>query len=147
MPRLALPHWPDLGLLLLRLNAGGFMAWLHGWGKVEAYSERVTSFKSFLGLPPPVEYTLLVGAEFFAAIAIVLGLFTRWAAIPLVIAMLVAGFIAHGADPWSKKELALMYCLQYVAIFCLGPGRWSLDAWWGARQGAGGAVTDTNMPV
>lgn len=130
------PLFPDLGLLFLRLNAGGFMAWLHGWGKLEAYGERVHTFRSMLGMSPEVGYTLLVGAEFFCAIAIVIGLWTRLASIPLIIAMLVAAFIAHGDDPWSDKEPALMYGLMYLALFFAGAGRFSVDHWWGSRQGA-----------
>ena len=34
---------------------------------------------------------------------------------------------AHGADPFQKKELALLYLLMSAVIFLLGPGRFSLD--------------------
>jgi len=130
------PLIPDLGLLILRLCAGGFMALFHGWGKFQAYGEKVHEFRSMLGMSPEVGYTLLVGAEFGCALLIVLGLCTRLAALPLIFAMLVAAFIAHGDDPMDKKELPLLYALQYAVLFFMGAGRFSVDHWWGTRQAA-----------
>jgi putative oxidoreductase len=41
--------------------------------------------------------------------------------------MMVAAFMAHGADPFAKKELALLYLLIYVTILVTGSGKYSLD--------------------
>jgi putative oxidoreductase len=68
-----------------------------------------------------------VFAEFFCSILLILGLFTRLAAIPLVIGMAVAAFVVHGADPFAAKELSLLYLFIYVALIFTGPGRHSVD--------------------
>jgi putative oxidoreductase len=41
--------------------------------------------------------------------------------------MSVAFFIVHGQDPFNKKELAFAYLLSYLAIFFVGPGKFSIQ--------------------
>ena len=53
---------------------------------------------------------------------------TRWAVIPLVIFFVVAGFIQHADDPWSRKELAFLFLVAFLPLLFTGPGRYSLDA-------------------
>lgn len=45
----------------------------------------------------------------------------------LFINMSVAAFIRHSNDPFSVKELALLYWVFAVAIVLMGPGSLSLD--------------------
>jgi putative oxidoreductase len=53
---------------------------------------------------------------------------TRYALIPLIITMLVAGLITHLDDPWGKKELAVLYFTVFLTLFLTGPGKYSVDA-------------------
>ncbi len=39
----------------------------------------------------------------------------------------LAAFIHHGANPWARKELAVLYGVAFLAVILLGPGRFSLD--------------------
>ena len=117
----------DLGLLILRLAFGGLML-THGFPKLMAFSERADTFPDPLGVGHVLSMTLAVSAEFFCAIALVLGLGTRLVAIPLLITMLVAAFVVHGDDPFKKQELALLYAFPYLALILTGGGRFSLDA-------------------
>jgi len=114
--------------LLLRLSVGGMMAFLHGWPKLASFDSRLTSFPDPLGIGSAPSFVLVVIAEFFAATAVALGLFTRAACIPNIIAMAVAAFIVHGADPFAKKELALIYMAGFTAIALLNAGPYSIDA-------------------
>jgi putative oxidoreductase len=118
----------DVGLLLLRVSIGGMMAAAHGWGKLLSFSEKSGSFPDPLSVSPQVSMGLAIGAELFCSIALVLGLFTRLATLPLIITMLVAVLIIHGDDPWAKKELATLYLIPFVCLLFTGPGRFSLDA-------------------
>ncbi len=115
----------DLGLLILRVFSSAFML-THGWGKLSTFAEKMNEFPDPIGLGSPIALTLAVGAEFGCSLLIILGVATRLTAIPLVITMLVAGGIIHAADPFQKKELALLYAVIYVAIFFLGSGRFAL---------------------
>ncbi len=116
----------EIGLLVLRL-AFGLGLITHGAPKLAGFAEMAPNFADPIGLGPQLSLALVVLAEFFAAGAVALGLLTRLATIPVLINMAVAGFVVHGADPWQKKELAVVYLAAYACILLLGPGRLSLD--------------------
>jgi putative oxidoreductase len=146
---------PSIGLLALRLGAGGFMA-SHGWGKVGMVLEgKFADFSDPVGLGSGLSLVLVAGAEFACAILVAAGLFTRLAAIPPVIAMAVAAFVAHAGDPWTmgeaarlfrakeaehwgSKEPALLFLVAFLALAFTGAGRFSLDALLAKRRGRRG---------
>lgn len=118
----------DWALLLLRLAFGGIMLVQHGLPKLtKLIAGAPFKFPDVLGMGNGTSLTLAVFAEVFCAALLVVGFKTRWAAIPLVVTMLVAAFVQHAADPFAKKELAIMYFIGYAVIYLLGPGRHSLD--------------------
>lgn len=122
-------HGPgSLGLLILRLGVGGMMLFGHGWDKLAHFSEKTAMFPDPIGLGSATSLTLVTFAEFFCALAIIFGLATRFAAIPLVVNMLVAALIFHAGDPWPKKELTLLYATPFVTLLLAGGGKYSLDA-------------------
>jgi putative oxidoreductase len=41
--------------------------------------------------------------------------------------MFVAAFITHIADPFAKKEVAILYLLFYIALLITGSGKYSID--------------------
>lgn len=116
----------SVGLLLLRLGAGGFMI-THGVPKLQKWEQISTKFHDPIGLGSPVALALAISAEIGAAALLALGAGTRLVAIPLIITMLVAAFDVHWADPFKKKELALMYLTCYVTLLLTGPGKFSVD--------------------
>ncbi len=113
--------------LLLRLTFGLTMLLSHGMPKLLNFSTQMNHFPDPLGLGNSLSLGLAILTEVICAVLITVGLFTRLAAIPLTITMVVAVFIFHAGDPWNKMELGLMYALGYICIFLLGPGRFSLD--------------------
>jgi len=117
----------NLGLLLLRVLIGGFMLLQHGLPKLASFSKSFHSFSDPLGVGSEISYLLAVFAEFVCSILVMIGLFTRFAVIPLIITMLVAAFIIHGDDPFSKKEFALIYAIPFIALFFTGAGDYSID--------------------
>jgi putative oxidoreductase len=118
----------SLGLLLLRLAVGGMMLVGHGWGKLINFGEKASVFPDPLGVGSMTSLSLAVFAEVFCSIGIILGLATRFVAIPLTITMFVAAFIIHSDDPWQKKEFALLYLAPFLTLIFTGAGRFSLDA-------------------
>lgn len=117
----------DIGLLILRLGLGGMIFFGHGWGKLMSFSASSAMFPDPLGIGPSISMALATFAEAFCGVAIMLGMFTRFTAIPPLVTMAVAAFIVHSGDPFSTKEKALLYGLGFLALSLLGAGRFSLD--------------------
>lgn len=121
----------NLGLLILRLSVGWFMIYGHGWGKfMKLFAEGPIKFGDPIGLGPELSLVLATFAEVFCSILIILGLFSRWAVIPLIIVMLTAFLTVHCGDPFGKQEKVFLYLFPYLVLFFTGPGKYSLDATW-----------------
>ena len=116
----------DIGLALLRVVPSALML-SHGIPKFQKLIAGNLDFSDPLGIGAAPSLFLVVIAEVICPILIIIGFKTRFAAIPTVIAMAVAAFIVHGADPLGKKELALLYLVIFSAIILLGPGKYSVD--------------------
>ena len=116
----------DFGLLIFRIAAGG-LTLLHGTPKLFHFSERWHTFSDPLGIGAELSFILCVFAEFFCAVFLAVGAFSRLATIPLIINFLVIVFVVHGSDPIGKKELAIFFLLSHSALFLTGPGKFSLD--------------------
>ncbi|HQW88139.1 MAG TPA: DoxX family protein [Flavobacteriales bacterium] len=121
------PLGEDFGLLLLRVSAGGGMFWLHGWPKLMRFSERMDSFADPFGIGPAASLVLIVLAEVLCSALVILGLWTRAALIPLLIAMGVVVFMIDAGEPLKERELALFYLLSFTALLFTGSGRYSID--------------------
>jgi putative oxidoreductase len=117
----------NFSMLLLRVVFGILMISKYGYMKMVKFSELQNSFYNFLGLGSKFSLILVIFAETICALFIVLGLFTRLAAIPLVIAMLVVVFGANASKPLGESELALLYFSVFAVLLLCGPGRISID--------------------
>ncbi|MCL2916651.1 HvfX family Cu-binding RiPP maturation protein [Shewanella litorisediminis] len=75
-----------------------------GYNKLSHFDDTAAWFGNpdwGLGLPfPELMTALAAGTEFFGAILLILGLFTRLISIPLMITMLVAAFTVHWQNGW-----------------------------------------------
>lgn len=131
----------DWGKLLLRFTIGGIMLAGHGWGKLMMYGELQHSFPDPLGIGSTLSLLGAISGEALAAALIVIGLFTRLAAVPLIFTMAVAAFVVHSGDPLFSaggpaKEPALIFMLGAISIALLGPGKLSLDTLLAQRRSA-----------
>lgn len=116
----------DLATLTLRLVFGGMFIF-HGWPKLADYNGMVAMFGDPVGIGTELSVILVIFAEFFCGILILLGLFTRFAVVFTFITMLVAYFVAHTNDAFTAKMLPFVYIWLCIVIFILGSGRYSLD--------------------
>lgn len=119
-------HLINIGLALLRIGPS-LMMLTHGFPKFQKLLAGNFEFPNPIGIGAAPSLFLAVIGEFLAPILIIVGFKTKFAAIPAAITMLVAALIVHGEDPFGKKELALLYAIAFIAIFLLGPGKYSLD--------------------
>jgi len=120
------PFFNDTALLLFRVGVAMMMI-THGWSKIANFSERMESFPDPYGMGVAFSLQLTIFAEFFCAILLGLGFMTRLAVLPLIIAMITAAFVVHGGDPFSDREMALLYMLSFIFLFLRGPGLYSMD--------------------
>lgn len=122
------PNSVNTGLFLIRA-VFGIMLCVHGWQKLTGFSSMADSFPDPLHVSHPVSLGLTVFAEFFCSALVVLGLFTRLAAIPVVILMAVVTYVVnrHEALTAPGHEMGILYLAAFVAILFAGGGRFSLD--------------------
>ena len=115
-----------LAMLILRVGAGILMM-NHGYDKLVNFEKYSSQFMNFLGMSCTVSLALVIFAEFFCSIFLVLGLFTRLAVIPLIIDVSVAVLKAHNVDIFGEGELPSLFFLIFVTILLIGPGKISVD--------------------
>lgn len=119
----------DWTSMFLRLSLGLFMLLNHGWVKLSQYDQMSGKFIQFMGLGSSTSLSLAIFAEFFCSFLLILGLFTRWVTIPLMIVMLMALKVKN----WQifgdgNNELAALFFIGFLTILILGPGKYSIDA-------------------
>lgn len=116
--------------LFARIVVGWVFLW-SGWGKLNSLPQATQNFIEW-GIPAPQILTPFVsGVEFIGGLLLLLGLFTRIAAVPLVIVMVVAIISAKASEIDSLETLAGFEEVAYMALFgwlaVVGPGPISLD--------------------
>lgn len=113
-------------LLIARVAIGACML-RHGIPKLEMLMSGHVKFADPFGIGATASLALTVFAECGCSVLLILGLATRFATIPLIITMLVAIFYDHAADPFAKKELAVLYLLFFIGFLIAGAGKFSVD--------------------
>ena len=118
----------DWSLMAIRVAAGAMML-THGIPKlITLFTADSVQFASVFGMSPTLSLSLAVSAEVFCSILILVGFATRYAAVPLLITMLVAALNIHAADPFAKQELPLLYAAMYTTLIISGAGKFSIDS-------------------
>ena len=118
----------NIALLIIRVFVG-FAMISHGFPKLQLlFSGEEIKFYDFLGMGSKFTLTLVVFSEFVCSIFLILGLFTRISVVFLFITMIVAGFVVHFADDFSKREISFLYLSLYTLFLTIGPGKYSVDA-------------------
>jgi putative oxidoreductase len=119
----------NIALLVLRLWIGLEMLLVHGIEKLTAFKATAPNFPDPLGIGHTASLGLTVFAEVFVSALIVLGLFTRIAALILGIELAVAFVCIHKTILMGEHsgELAFLYLMGYAVLFLAGPGRVSAD--------------------
>jgi len=126
-----LDRYAWVGPLALRLSLGAVFLGT-GWGKLHNLSQ-LTSFFTELGIPfPGANATMVAGIELVGGALILLGLLTRFAALPLMAIMAVAILTAKRPEIDGIRSLLAFdeftYLSGFLWLFVAGAGRASLDA-------------------
>jgi putative oxidoreductase len=102
-----------------------------GWTKLQNLPAITKNFIA-MGIPAPEILTPFVsGVEFVGGLLLLLGLLTRFAAVPLMIVMVVAIIAAKASDIDSLETLLgfeeVSYFVMFAWLAIAGPGPVSLD--------------------
>ena len=116
--------------LAARIVVGWVFMW-SGWGKLNNLPQMIQNFREWNIPFPEIMTPFVSGVEFFGGMLLLLGLFTRIAAVPLVIVMIVAILSAKWDQIDSLETLLGFEEVAYMALFgwlaVAGPGPISLD--------------------
>jgi putative oxidoreductase len=126
----------DLGKFLLRATLAVLILF-HGISKIQHGIEPIIGMVTKTGLPPAVAALVYIG-EVLAPTLVLVGIWTRPAAIVIAINMTVAVLLAHTSQFFTLSktggwtlELQGMYFIGALCVALLGAGRFSL----GGAQG------------
>ena len=112
-------------LLTLRLFFG-FLFLMHGIDKLANFEVLSYSFPDPLGLGSHLSLVLVILAEVFCALTFIGGFLFRFSLLPMLFAMFIAFFYAHGGSI-ADGELAFIYLGVFLLLLVTGPGRYSAD--------------------
>src|SRR4051812_15988454 len=112
----------NFSMLIIRILFGAAMLVNHGLPKLMHFSERAEKFYDPFHIGNKWSLLLLVFAEVFCSIFIVIGLFTRIVVIPLIIAMFIATFMANSGQPFADLELGILFLGAFFTLMLVGPG-------------------------
>ena len=122
-----------LPLILIRVYLF-YVLWFAGVGKIDSL-DKFSGYLGTLGVPLPDLFTwLVIITEAGGGALILVGLFVRWACIPLLVVMFFAGYLVHYQNGWPHEangiEFAAIYSLMLLTLLCFGGGKYlSLDYW------------------
>jgi putative oxidoreductase len=116
----------NASLLMIRLVAG-FVMLQHGYDKLTHFNERIPTMINFMGIGQKWSLVLVIFSEFFCSLLLIIGLFSRFAAIPLFITMFVVFWKVNNFAFFAEDAVAL-YMACYLLIIIVGPGKISVDS-------------------
>lgn len=121
----------DMGKFVLRVTLA-LLILLHGIAKILGGVGFITGLVTKIGLPSAFAYAVYIG-EVVAPLLVLLGIWTRPAALVIAINMLFAIFLVHmpelgtlGKSGGWALELQGMFLAGALAVALLGAGRYSI---------------------
>lgn len=121
----------NIGLFITRLAVGGLLLF-HGIAKMSHGYDFIHGMLTEKGLPQ----FLWLGVpltEILMPILLIVGIFTRFAGLSIVILMIATIFLAHMPNAFTVSEtggldveLNLLYLFGALSLFFTGPGKYSV---------------------
>ena len=122
----------DAGKLLLRITVGVLIL-LHGIAKITKGVEGIEGMLTAHGLPAFIAYGAYIG-EVLAPMLLIIGFYSRIAALVIAFNMVVAIALAHANELFQlgkqggwALELQGMFLFTALAIALIGPGRLGIN--------------------
>ena len=129
------PEINNIIMLFARIFAGISMIMLHGLPKLMLLlGDKEIQFFNFLGIGMKATLILAIIIELICSFLLIIGLFTRGAALVLGAVMFIAAFVVHFPAPVSVRETSLLYLTIFALIFTFGPRYFSVDRMISSRR-------------
>jgi putative oxidoreductase len=116
----------NIAVLIIRVTFGSMLLINHGIDKLRHFAEKQNSFPDPVHLGHLPSLMLVLFAEVFCTVFIILGLFTRIMAIPVVINFAVIVFLVNKGYA-GPAETGVLYLAGFFSILLMGPGKYSID--------------------
>jgi putative oxidoreductase len=119
----------DAGLLVLRIAIGVCLFVEHGLFKIPLLFNPAAQFPDPLGLGVAFTVAFAFLSDGIGSILMLLGLATRFAAVIMIVNLVVAWGMVYGfqIEP-ANGELLALFIGGTIAVGLAGPGRYSIDA-------------------
>src|ERR1700754_1599914 len=121
----------NVASLVLRLTFGLLLCINHGFEKLLHFSKLEYTFADPFHIGHRWTLVCTIFSEVVCWLLLTLGLFTRIAALILVIEFAVIPFLIHKGSSLGSRELDLVYLTGFFAVLMVGPGRVSVDGMMG----------------
>jgi putative oxidoreductase len=128
--RVVASYFTWLAPLAVRIVVGWVFLW-SGWEKLQILPRMVENFRGW-GIPAPeILAPFASGMEFVGGLLLLVGLLTRFIAVPMMVIMVVAVVSAKWADVDSLETFLgfeeVSYFVMFAWLAIAGPGPVSLD--------------------
>jgi putative oxidoreductase len=117
----------DLSMFLLRAGFGLFLFLKFGLSKMMKFEEMQNDFADPFHIGHTLSLLLVIFAEVFCSVLLVMGLLSRLASFVLVILFIVIIFVVNKDSPVKENEKAFLYLFAFLTTLLCGPGKWSID--------------------
>ena len=122
-----------LGLTSLRLYLF-YVFYSSGTYRIDSF-DKLSSWIGSLNLPFPDIFTwTIIVTEMGGALLLIIGLFTRWACVPLIVLNILFIYLIHLQNGWAQEsngvEMPVTYIVMLLILLLMGGGKFlSLDYW------------------
>jgi putative oxidoreductase len=116
----------NISALLIRATFGLMLLVNYGIDKLQNFAKYRIGFHDPFHIGTMPTLMLVLFAEVFCTVFIVLGLFTRIMAIPVVINFAVIVFLVNKSYH-RPAEAGVFFFVAFLSILLMGPGKYSID--------------------
>ncbi|WP_175922822.1 DoxX family protein [Burkholderia latens] len=121
-------HATDLGLLFLRVSASVLLIVVHGLPKVLHYASEAAAIEDPFHLGRTLSILFAIFAEVVCPVFMIVGVYPRLAALPVMTVTLVALVFVHPDWPLRDAQFAWMLLILFGTIAIAGAGRYALPS-------------------
>lgn len=117
----------DFGILLFRILVSVQLITVPGLKKIGIGTKVLELATNHYNLPSWLNDTFATASYLVFPLFVIVGYYTRLAAIPILTVTLSGYFIVHWKDAFYIRDVPFMYSISCLLIAICGPGKYSYD--------------------